>query len=445
MLFGVPRLRKTLSALIVCVFGSAMLVSCSGGSYSNSNTNQASSHPKFRAFVSNPLHQSQVGISPALEIVDASRDLLSVSGVSLAGLLPDAGLMVVTPKKDRTLVVSQGGNQVALVDNAAQAGAGATGLTGSTESLFVRTDDVSAFVAMPNAPVLGQANGTVARSDISGRATTAVVPVPGAHYLVPSPTGNQILVFSDNSDAVTLLYPGLIGSGPQTNSQVPCASVPIAACAVSGFDRPVWAVFNTSGSTAYIFNCGLECGGAGNASIVPLNVATQSAGVPIPLVSGGVVGGATIGLASGNTLYVAGTPPGTACGAGTAAANCGVLSLVDLGSSSVTATALIPDGHHNRIQMGANGQLFVGSRTCTNVTSSMETRGCLAIFDTVQSKVTVPPQNGDVTGIEPIPNRHVVYVCQGGGLQIYDTTTDKLQATQVNIVGQAIDVKVVDF
>ena len=89
--------------------------------------------------------------------------------------------------------------------------------------------------------------------------------------------------------------------------------------------------------------------------------------------------------------------------------------------------------------------MFVGSRSCSNVTSSTETRGCLAIFDTANSKVTIPPQNGDVTGIEPIPNRNVVYVCQGGGLQIYDTTTDQLQTTQVNIVGQAIDVKVVDF
>jgi hypothetical protein len=122
-----------------------------------------------------------------------------------------------------------------------------------------------------------------------------------------------------------------------------------------------------------------------------------------------------------------------------------VLSVVDVGSSSVTATALIPDGYHNRIQMGANGQLFIGSRTCTNVTSSSETRGCLAIFDPVHSKVTVPPQTGDVTGIEPIPNRSVVYVCQGGALKIYDTVTDQVQTTQVNIVGQAIDVKVVDF
>jgi hypothetical protein len=172
---------------------------------------------------------------------------------------------------------------------------------------------------------------------------------------------------------------------------------------------------------------------------------TQTPGTPIPLVNGGIIGGATTGLLSGGTLYVAGTPPGTACGTGTAALNCGVLSVLDIGSSSVTAAQLIPDGYHNRIQMGANGQLFVGSRTCTNVTSTAETRGCLAIFDSVHSKVIVAPQNGDVTGIEPIPNRHVVYVCQGGRLRIYDTTTDLTQTTQVNIVGQAIDVKVVDF
>jgi hypothetical protein len=50
-----------------------------------------------------------------------------------------------------------------------------------------------------------------------------------------------------------------------------------------------------------------------------------------------------------------------------------------------------------------------------------------------------------VTGIEPIPTRHVVYLAQGGELQIYDTTTDKLQATQLDISGEVIDVKTVDF
>jgi hypothetical protein len=59
--------------------------------------------------------------------------------------------------------------------------------------------------------------------------------------------------------------------------------------------------------------------------------------------------------------------------------------------------------------------------------------------------VTIPSFNGDVTGIEPITNRHVVYVTQGGELKIYDTTTDALQAQQVDILGSASDVKLVDF
>jgi hypothetical protein len=378
--------------------------------------------------------------------VDASKDLISpTAGVSLVGVLPDAGMMVLTPKRDRTLVVSPASHRIAVVDNATEATATAIALPAATESLFVWNDDTSAFVAIPNAPIQGQAAGGVGRFDIVTAAVTATIPVPGAHYLVPGPTGNQILVFSDNSDAVTLIFPGLLGTGSQTSTQVPCTGAPIAACAVSGFDRPVWGVFSADGSTAYIFDCGLECGGSGNASIVPLNLGTETAGTPIPLVNGGLIGGATVGLLSGNLLYVAGTPPGTACGMGTLAQNCGVLSVVDVSASSVASAQLIPDGYHNRIQMGANGQLFVGSRTCSNVTSPTETRGCLAIYDTVHSKVTVPPLNGDVTGIEPIPNRTVVYVCQGGGLQIYDTTTDLLQTTQVNIVGQAIDVKVVDY
>jgi hypothetical protein len=443
MLFGVPRLKKSLFALAVSFLGSALLVSC--GSYSSGT--KPPSGLTFRAFVSNPLHESNTGaIFPALEIVDASKDIISATaGVSLAGVLPDAGMMALSPKRDRTLVVSPSSNVIAVVDNATEVTATAIALPAPTESLFVWTDNTSAFVAIPNAPIPGQSPGGVGRFNIVTAAVTATIPIPGAHYLVSSPTGNQILVFSDNSDSVTLLFPALLGTGSQTSTQVPCSGASVVACAVSGFDRPVWGVFSPDGSTAYVFDCGLECGGSGNASIVPLNLGTETAGAPIPLVSGGLIGGATVGLLSGNLLYVAGTPPGTACGMGTLAQNCGVLSVVDVTASSVTSAQLIPDGYHNRIQMGANGQLFVGSRTCENVTTPTETRGCLAIYDTVHSKVTVPPQNGDVTGIEIIPNRTVVYVCQGGSLQIYDTTTDQLQTTQVTIVGQAIDVKVVDF
>jgi hypothetical protein len=62
------------------------------------------------------------------------------------------------------------------------------------------------------------------------------------------------------------------------------------------------------------------------------------------------------------------------------------------------------------------------------------------------SSVVIPPQSGDVTGLQAITNRNVVYVCQGGTFLVFDTTTDKLlvQSKTINIVGQPTDVLLVD-
>ena len=164
--------------------------------------------------------------------------------------------------------------------------------------------------------------------------------------------------------------------------------------------------------------------------------------------------GATTGLLSGSNLYVAGTPPNAPCDSGTAAKACGRLSVIDTGSMTVTSSAIITDGRHSRMEISKNGQLFVGAHDCTNINVlNGEVRGCLSIFNVNSSTVVVPPQTGDVTGIQPITGRTVVYVVQNGGLGIYDTTTDKLQVTnnttqnangQVDIVGQPFDVKLVD-
>ena len=94
--------------------------------------------------------------------------------------------------------------------------------------------------------------------------------------------------------------------------------------------------------------------------------------------------------------------------------------------------------------MGANNQLFIGSRNCTNINAGGEIRGCLTIFNPQNSSVVVPPVNGDVTGMAAINNRDVFYVTQNTELYIYDTTTDALQSTQIDIIGQANDVVLVD-
>jgi hypothetical protein len=213
------------------------------------------------------------------------------------------------------------------------------------------------------------------------------------------------------------------------------------------FDHPVWATFSDDDATAYILNCGPECGGT-SASVTLLDVNTNLVGPTIP------VNSATFGLLSGNTLYVAGTVPGANTCAGSAiatlATTCGEVSAVDLVSMTVSATATITDGYHNHMEMGANHQLFIGSRTCTNInvagsgSTPGEVRGCLSIFDTAKATVVIPPKIGDVTGIQAINRRGVVYVVLNGNLSIFDTTTDKLQTTQVDIIGRAIDVKQID-
>jgi hypothetical protein len=180
-------------------------------------------------------------------------------------------------------------------------------------------------------------------------------------------------------------------------------------------------------------------------------------------------------LLDGSTLYLAGTPysvggggPSLPCPAGTTQAQfCGALTIFDLNTMLPTNTApiVITDGYHNRIALAANGQLFIGARTCTEIIPPVPTppgaeiRGCLSIYNTLSSAVgsvpaggvIIPPETGDVTGIQPIATRNVVYVIQGqnvqgGSLYIYSTAIDALQPNQIiNLVGGFVDVKTVDF
>jgi hypothetical protein len=162
-----------------------------------------------------------------------------------------------------------------------------------------------------------------------------------------------------------------------------------------------------------------------------------------------VVSAATVGLLDGTNLYVAGTPPGKDCGGNPAGITCGRLDVVNTSNLSVTASGLIiTDGFHDHMELASNSRLYIGARTCTNLTAGAATpaRGCLSILNTSGNTVVVPPTFGDVTGIAPIMNRNVVYVVQtgpnqDGELEIFDTASDALQGTQIDIVGDAIDVK----
>ena len=444
---GAFLLKKGLSffsLLATCL----LLFSCSSSSNNNSSTGSRSGL-KFRAFVSNPLEPATRGTLPVINIVDALKDVLSNSFVSVSASAPEPTFMVLFPNKRFTLVYSGSNTSLAVVDNSTESVVGGTSnatttsiaLPGASQSAVVSTDNATGFAAVPAAPPPnGQIDnlppGLVEILNLTNNTISAEIPVEGARFLALSPDGARLLVFGSRPDTITIITPRAVGSNQ------PAIVTPISS---PSLDHPVSAVFSSDSHTAYILNCGPECGGV-QASVTPFDVNSSSALTPIS------VNGATVALLSGTNLYVAGTNPATACTASTLATHCGTLSVIDVGSSSVATTAEITDGYHDRMQMGANNRLFIGAHTCTNISSQNnngngEIRGCLSIASThAQSipNVVIPPDNGDVTGIQPIATRNVVYVAQDGELGIYDTTTDKLQATQVDIRGQAQDVKLVD-
>ena len=434
-------MKRSLSSLFVSIVLCTGLISCGG--YTNPTTGTKSGLT-FRAFISNPVNPSATGGGfPGLDIMDANKDMLSPFEVSLSGTVQSAGMMAESPKRDRTVVYSATGagssnSSLGIVDNASESATSSVALPGPTESMFVASDNTTLYAAVPSAPITAQSPGAVVQVSLPSAAITASVPIPGARFVIPSPSGNQILVISDTADTVSVLAPALITSNPAG-----------ALTTLTGFDKPVWAVYSADGSTAYVMNCGPECGGSA-AGIVTIDM-TQTP----PVVSAPVpVAAATTGFINGGILYVAGTP--SSAGVDCQANLCGVLSVfAGANLSAAPTTFAITDGYHDNLVMAPNNQLFIASRNCTNVIASANApgRGCLSVLNTGGGTVYTATQTGDVTGIQPILNRTVVYVCEGGAFSIYDTALDlgpkrKLvpqTTTEITIVGQAIDVKLVDF
>jgi len=390
--------------------------------------------------------------SAGLVLINGEDDAL-VRGAISAGNSP--GLMTLTPNRALLLAFDSSSNNVEVVNSVRQSLEGNIQLTGPTTSMVALATG-SGYAAVPTAPMNnGPSPGAVEVMNLTSGGITATLSVPGAQTVVSSPDGSHLLVFSNDSDALTVIYPLLVN-----------VSTPVTAT-VPGFDRPVYAVFSADGSTAYVLNCGPECGsGSASASVQTLNMTTLAVGPPV------AVDGATIGWLSGSTLYVAGTatasvsnpaPNNSCAGQTTAATTCGRLDVVDLGSMTVTSSVVITDGYHDRIDMSVNSQLFIGSYACTNIGNVTnpqgEVRGCLSIFDTTKTANTtavILPDNGDVTGFQSFTTRDVEYVAEGGNLRVYDTLIDSLLLDNNNnpnlpetgtivITGYIIDVKAIDF
>ena len=376
----------------------AMLLASCGGDSSPSNAPPPTSQLAKRAFVSNEFG----GI---LQIVDANTDTLDSQFIN-SGSGPQT--IVVSGDKKTSIVFNAGSSSLLLVDNATEVGIATAGLPGYTDSLGVSSNGSKVYAAIRNAPsTTGTPLGVVTFVDFTAVTNTSV-DVPLARRLVLGPNGAKLLVFSDNSDSVTVI---------DTATK--------AVTVVPGFDRPVWGVFSSDSNSAFIMNCGPECGGTTASVTVLENLSTvPTLGANTP------VSAATIGLLDGTNLYVAGTV--------TAGTGGGRLDVLNTGGLTVTTSGVvINDGYHSTMAL-SNGRVFVGARACSNVAE-----GCLSIYSGGAATIGTP--KGEVTGMAAISGRTIVYVVEGGELRVYDssTNTEKLPAP-VNIVGKAWDVKQVD-
>jgi hypothetical protein len=261
------------------------------------------------------------------------------------------------------------------------------------------------------------------------------------------------------------------------------------AVAVPGtYDEPTNVYFSLDGTTAYVLNCGPECGGK-TASVTllqqaPLNqqVIPTSPIQPNPMIANvAVPGGATAALSDGTTLYIAGQqlqPDGLFAG---------FLSRMNQTTNTIIDKSSISDGSHSKLLFADNNTLWIGSQSCANgerqklfakgVTDQTANYNCLTMVTlggaTLAPKVlpainqagpvvagvpgvaavTVPYPNqnfdpyyyGSLTGICWVESLNKVYTAYGGQVHIFSTVDgSEINNQFVTVPGTALDVAYMD-
>jgi hypothetical protein len=230
--------------------------------------------------------------------------------------------------------------------------------------------------------------------------------LPGAHRLVLAHNNGKLLVFNE------LLNNQLevINTSDKTVQTVTSTSL----------DHPIFGVFTSDDSKAYILSCGAECGGK-QASVAVLDMTTLTVGQTVN------VDAATIATSDSTNLYLAGSNPASP-GAGSA-------TILPIPALTGAKQVKIGDGFHQVVSL-FQSKFIVGARTCTT--------GCLSIVDPAGGTAIVGQPKGDVTAIAPITPRSVFYDTEGGELRVYDVGNGNEHLTNgtlvMDVVGKATSV-----
>ena len=430
-----------------------------------------------------------------LQIVDAYYDIrsgytgqpASFSLTGFGGALPIS--IQSMPEEQLAAIYGSGDGSLTMADYATEKTNGTvSGLNGSSASIFATRNQSYIFAASQTSRVFTVINQKLGSS--------YPLSLPGVYRVSVNPGSTMAIAFVQNSDyayyprqltaAQSLSYSG----GPSTwpKAAVDCepqnapgwclfqAQSPDQVDATGNyygaplvFDRPVKAVFSADGSTAYVLNCGPECGGS-KASVSLLPVAPmifplgQASGLlpcvsapcsnshALPIVNIPIPGGASNALVTTSTMYVVGQrqmPDGFFGG---------FLTILDLGSNTVVPSTsgspnpvTISDGMPgavSRMLQADDNTLWIGMTKCNQGERFYNNQpyGCLTMYNTSSHKVVLlEPYVGDATGIAAVTGLHKIYSVQGGQVYIESTKDGtSIDNQYVTVTGTAYDVAYMD-
>lgn len=366
------------------------------------------------------------------------------------------------PEQQRGAVYSAGDGKLTLVNYSDERSGNAAGLNaGLSASVFISRN--LAYVIAAN-----QATHYVTLVD-NGRPFN--LNLPGVYKVSINTSGSVALAFTQNTDDVFSLVrltvaqqtaaaqspdPQHFNLNGQTAQDCEPQTLPVY-CAFKvqtspgvSFSRPVKAIFSSDAGSAYILNCGPECGGTqAGITTIPITPASLNNGAQGPsglaLVGTSTVaipGGASNAIQNQNTLYVTGQqllPDGLLSG------NLTILNTVSQPLQITSPAIPISDGMHNKMAFADDNTLWIGSSLCHQGERGPSS-GCLTMFNTATNTVTLmPPYKGDATGLAPILGLHKIYTAEGGQIYIYNTTDGTQRDNQyVTVNDVASDITYMD-
>ncbi len=428
----------------------------------------------------------------ALQFVDAFYDVrysynsktggFAISGFS--GALPTT--IQNMPEEQLGAVYGSADGSYTLINYAKEnTNGGVPNMNPPCSSVFLTRNQSYAFCASQQSHVLTVVNRATSQS--------YALNLPGVYRVSVNPGGSVALAFVQNSNYFyyvrqltaqqTLAYSGGSSTWPlgaqdcePQNAPGWCIFQALDPSSTSGnlkplaLDRPVKALFSEDGATAYVLNCGPECGGASSSvSVVPtapmIFLSGQASGtLPASSALAGdcsttagassctlsIPGGASNALVNGSTMYVAGQQLAQD---GLFTGNLTVVNLSPSGTGTITAASPVSisdgaPGAVSKMNLADDNTLWIGMTKCNNGArfANGQAYGCLTMYNTSTNSVsTIEPYFGDATGIAAVTGLHKVYVVQGGQVYIYSTKDgSSINNQYVTVTGTAYDVAFMD-